>query len=147
VDGGDYIVVARTSLPDNRRSGNVYKLNGTRKIDLVSYNSGLWAALLLATIAFVSPSGRWKFLLIAPIILFLWHLCDLTIFAKNTRWILVKDLNQQAPSLIDYSYSWHWFWYWAKELNRRIIDPFLPLLLWIIFCARSFFTLQESGSK
>lgn len=143
VEESNYRCMARVPVTDSNGSKKTYRLSGTRRTDMVAYNMSLWAALLLATVAFLKPSARWRFLLIAPVIIFLWHICDLTIFAKNTRWIIIKDLNGQNPSLIDYSYSWHWFWYWAKELNRRIIDPFLPILLWIIFCTKSYFVIKK----
>ena len=147
VEQGDFKVVAHVAVGGRRSRLGEYELPGTRPTDLVTYNLSLWAALALATTVFIGPSARWRFLLIAPLIIFLWQLCDLTIFAKNTRWILVKDLNKQFPTVIDYSYSWHWLWYWAQELNRRIIDPFLPLLLWIVFCSKSFFLRPGKAAK
>ena len=125
----------------------VFGLSGKRPTDLVSYNLSLWAALFLASCLFMGRSARWKFLLISPVVLILWHVCDLTIFAKNTRWILVRDLSREYPALIGYSVNWHWFWMWALELNRRIIDPFLPLLLWFVFCFKSFFALPATRGE
>jgi hypothetical protein len=115
-----------------------YELQGKNPANMVSFNLILWAALLVATVAFVGWSARWKYLLIAPAVLFVWHIFDLAIFAKLTRWIAVKDVYRQYPNLVDYSYAWEWFWWWAKEFNRYIIVAFLPLLLWIVLCFRSF---------
>jgi len=145
VDRGDFKVDARVAIGSGY-SRSRFQLSGTRPADLVTYNLSLWAAFFLASFAFQDRSARWRFLLISPVILVLWHICDLTIFAKNTRWILVRDLSEQYPSLIGYSLSWHWFWMWVLEFNRRIIDPFLPLLLWFVFCFRSFFARPSTDT-
>ncbi|MCP4569728.1 MAG: hypothetical protein GY841_19280 [FCB group bacterium] len=117
-----------------------YNKEGRRPADLVTYNLVLWAALFLSTFFFIDSRARLKFLIIAPIVLILWHLCDLTIFAKNAHWMLKQNLNQNYRGMIEYSHSWQWFWWWAFELNQKIIDPLLPILLWVIFCFRSFFS-------
>jgi len=101
----------------------------------------------LATVVFIGPRARWQYLLVAPALIILWHVCDLMIFAKNTRWMLLVKLYEQFPAYVDYSFGWHWFWHWALELNRRIIDPFLPLLLWIVFCSKSFFLSHLNSRK
>ncbi len=137
VKGDDFVVEAFIVLPGNR--SNQYSFDGTRPTNLVSYNLALWAALGIASAFFLNRKARWKFLLLAPLIVVAWHVCDLVIFAKNARWMLLQDLQRQDPHMVDYSAAWQWFWWWLFELNRRIIDPFLPLLLWILFCARSFF--------
>jgi len=144
VGQNEFLTVARVRVGGEYTRIGEYELEGARKADLVSYNLSLWVTMLLATGLFVDRRTLLKFLIITPLILIAWHVCDLTIFAKNTRWRLVKDLHDQYPAYIDYSYSWNWFWFWAQELNRRIIDPFLPLLLWLIFCARSFFVPSAS---
>ncbi len=138
-------IVARIRLGGTYSRRNVYELPGKRKLDLVTYNMSLWATLFLATVLFLDRRARLRYVIIAPIVIFAWHICDLIIFAENTRWILTKDLSAKFPTMIHYSFSWNWFWYWAQELNRRIIDPFLPLLLWIISCARRFF--RNSGAE
>jgi len=142
----NFKIVARINSGGKHSRRNVYELPGNRKVDMVTYNMGLWATLFLATAAFLDRRSRLYFLIIAPLIIFCWHVCDLFIFAENTRWILTKDLSAQFPSLIQYSLSWNWIWYWAQELNRRIIDPFLPLLLWLIFCAGSFFGTSNANA-
>lgn len=141
VDGSDFKVTARMRVMDGVVEKGRYEQSGDRPIDLVSYNLALWGALGLATILFVSAKARLRFLLIAPAIIIAWHLCDLMIFAKNTHWVLAKELHRQFPALVSYSFSWNWLWWWALELNRRIIDPFLPLALWLMFCLRSFLTV------
>ncbi|HUV29857.1 MAG TPA: hypothetical protein VMY05_02015 [Acidobacteriota bacterium] len=141
VDRGDFVVAARITVGGAYGRDQMFELPGNRPTDTVSYNLSLWAALFLATVVFIKPPARWRFLLIAPLLIVLWHICDLFIFAKNTRWILVKDLQQDYARYVSYSYNWHWFWMWALEFNRRIVDPFLPLALWFLFCFRSFFTL------
>ncbi len=140
-------VVARIRLGGNYSRRNVYELPGSRKLDMVTYNMSLWATLFLATVLFLDGRSRGRFLVIAPLVIFGWHVCDLVIFAENTRWILTKDLSASYPAMISYSLSWNWFWYWAQELNRRIIDPFLPLLLWIIICAKSFFRVTATAAN
>jgi hypothetical protein len=146
IEGEDFKVTARVSVGSGFKR-STFQLTGTRPTDLVSYNLSLWVAFFLASFAFVGRSARWRFLLISPVIIVLWHVCDLTIFAKNTRWILVKDLSAEYPRLIGYSFNWHWFWMWALELNRRIIDPLLPLVLWFVFCFRSFFAAPAADSS
>jgi len=136
VKGDDFVVEAYIALPGNR--SNQYSFDCTRPTNLVSYNIPLWAALATASAYFLKRKTRWKFLLLAPLIIVAWHVCDLTIFAKNARWMLLQDLHRQNPHFVDYNVKWQWFWWWLFELNRRIIDPFLPLLLWILFCARPF---------
>ena len=144
VDGPDFKVTVRMRVMDGVVEKGRYEQSGTRPTDLVSYNLALWGALGLATILFVSPKARLRFFLIAPAIIIVWHLCDLMIFAKNSHWVLTKELHRQFPALVAYSLSWNWWWWWTLELNRRIIDPFLPLALWLIFCLRSFLSLSSS---
>ncbi len=147
LEGGDFKVIARATVSGAQARSDSYELDGTRPADLVAYNLSLWAALALATAAFIGPKARWRYLLVAPALIILWHVCDLIIFAKNTRWMLLIKLNEQFPAYVDYSFGWHWFWHWALELNRRIIDPFLPLLLWIVFCSKSFLISHLNNKK
>ena len=147
IEGGDFKLTARMAVKGKQSRPETYELSGTRKGDLVTYNLNLWAALFLATVAFIGKPARWKYLLLAPLIIVLFQFFDLAIFAKNTRWILVKDLSPKFPYAVDYNYSWHWFWYWAQELDRRILDPFLPLLLWIMFCVKSFLLSHLGAEK
>jgi hypothetical protein len=144
VNQNDFEVTVKHPLgtPPNAKE---YAQTGTRPTDLVSYNLSLWAALFLASVLFINARARWTFLIIPLVVLVVWHLCDLFIFAMNTHWVLVKYLNEHHPQLIDYGHARHYVWWWALELNRRIIDPFLPLLLWIIFCAKSFFSRDTTS--
>jgi hypothetical protein len=137
----NFEVVAHVRVGGQYSRAGQYELPGKRKLDLVTYNMSLWATLFLATVLFVNRRARLRYLIIAPLAIFVWHVCDLTIFAKNTKWILIKQLNGRFPAMVSYSLTWNWLWYWAQEFNRRIVDPFLPLLLWVVFCATSFFAV------
>lgn len=124
--------------PPGSRKGRHARTAG-RPINEVSYNLCLWAALFLATVPFVNSSSRWRFLLLGLILMVFWHVCDVTIYAKNCRWTILDSLHQDYPELVSYSSVWRWFWTWALVINLRIVDPLLPMFLWILFCARSFF--------
>lgn len=110
-----------------------------RQIDEVSYNLCLWAALLVATAPFVNSSSRWRFLLIGFVLMVFWHVCAVTICANYYRMLLIETLYHDYPDMVSYSSGWHWFWESALVLNLRIMDPLLPMFLWILFCSRSFF--------
>lgn len=116
-----------------------------RPINEVSYNLCLWAALCVATLPFVNSSSRWRFVLIGLILMIFWHVCDVAIYAKNCRWMLLESLHQDFPELVSDSSVWPWFWNRALVLNIRIIAPLLPMFLWILFCSRSFFAPTEKN--
>lgn len=110
-----------------------------RPIGEVSYNLCLWAALFLATSLFVNAASRMRFLLIGLVLTIFWHVCAVTILANYHRIKLIESLYRDYPDMVSFSPGWCWFWESALVLNLRIVDPFLPMFLWIFFCARSFF--------
>ncbi len=116
-----------------------------RPVQDVTYNICLWAALFAATAPFVNRSARLRFLLIGLGAMVLWHICDLTITAKNCRWIVMQSLHDDYGDATAHSSAWHWFWNWAYVFNIRIIDPFLPFLLWTIFCSRSLLAVSRTS--
>jgi hypothetical protein len=134
VDKGDFVVTAHLAVVDHGRTLGEYEQTGLRPVNLVSYNLSLWGALFLASAFFLPPRARYRYLIIAPIIIIIWHACDLSIFAQNTYWVLAKGLHRQFPETMPYRFLSSWLWWWTFELNRRIIDPFLPMLLWLIIC-------------
>ncbi len=138
IAGENFKGTANVVVRPPRGRESQFELGGERPTGEVTYNLGLWLALYAATLLFISPRARLWFGLGAPLGIMLWHLCDLFIFLKNTRWVLIKDLAREFPGIVIYSSSWNWFWWWWMELNDRIIDPLLPLALWIIICAPSF---------
>ncbi len=144
VDAENFIVTARMAVVDHGRDLGQYEQTGLRPINLVSYNLGLWAALFLASAFFLPPRARYRYLIVAPVVIILWHACDLAIFAENTYWMLAKGLNRQFPDAVSYRFLSSWLWWWTFELNRRIIDPFLPMLLWLIICWKSFVGYDRS---
>ncbi|MDD4051666.1 MAG: hypothetical protein PHR28_07205 [candidate division Zixibacteria bacterium] len=138
IDKEDFVVTARMTVIDHGRNLGQYEQTGLRPINLVSYNLSLWGALFLASFFFLPARARLRYLIIAPIIIVMWHVCDLAIFAQNTYWMLAEELHRQFPEAVPYRFLSNWLWWWTFELNRRIIDPFLPMLLWLIFCWKPF---------
>lgn len=123
--------------PPGRGLARNAELTG-RQINEVSYNLCLWGALFLATALFVNSTSRRKFLLIGPVLIIFWHVCAVTIYANFHRMRLIETLYLDYPDMVSYSPGWRWFWESALVLNLTIVDPLLPMFLWILFCARSF---------
>jgi hypothetical protein len=61
VDKEDVVVTARMTVRDHGRYLGEYEQVGLRPINLVSYNLGLWGALLLASAFFVPPHARYRY--------------------------------------------------------------------------------------
>lgn len=120
--------------------------DGNRPYSLVSYNLTLWAGILISTCAFIDRKAILRYFVIGLVVLVAAHLFDLTIFVKNTRSILLSAVTRQYEIDVNYSYVWHRIWWWSLELNRRIIAPSLPLLLWIVLCWRSFYIRNDQAS-
>lgn len=138
VAGDNFKGVANVAVRPPRGRESRFELGGERPTGEVTYNLALWLALMAATFLFIAPRSRLWFGIGAPFGIIVWHMCDLFILLKNTRWVLLKDLSTDFPEVVAYSGAWNWFWWWWMEINSRIIDPFLPLALWIILCGKSF---------
>jgi hypothetical protein len=146
-DPDNFVVTARRVVVDHGRNLGPYEQTGLRPINMVSYNLVLWAALGAASFLFLPARARYRYLIIAPAVIIAWHVCDVVIFTQNTYWMLIKDLNRQFPGAAPYRFLPSWLWWWGFELNRRIIDPFLPMLLWLIFCWKPFLGNDRHGPR
>lgn len=147
IDKKDFSVTARMTVRDRKRYLGEFEQIGLRPINLVTYNLILWGALFPASALFLPARARYRYLFIAPLVIVAWHACDLMIFTQNTYWVLAKELHRKFPAIVPYRFLSSWLWWWTFELNRRIIDPFLPMLLWMIFCWKSFGQRQTPNSN
>ncbi len=139
LDSSNFMITAYL-LPQNHSVTKEIPVIGSKAIDEVTYNGSLWLALLLASLLFI-PSSVWlRFFGFSLIILFLWHVLDIVIVAHYTGYkaIVFAEKLLNPKDLPSNNLLWSEIWEQSLFFKTRILDPFLPLLLWIVFCSRTF---------